>query len=93
MSPKKVRSKLSTTVSFRTYEYLTGLVESGRVKSLAEAVDEAVEEMRKNENRRRLAQATAEYYASLSTEEVAEESVLAKSMHETASKIDFNREP
>ena len=93
MPARKVRFKLSTTVSSRTYEYLTGLVESGRARSLADAVDEVVDEMRRNENRRRLAQATAEYYASVSTEEVAEESAFAKSLYDAASKIDFNREP
>ena len=93
MPARQARSKLSTTVSSRTYEYLTHLVESGQVRSLAEAVDEAVEEMRRNENRRRLARATAEYYASLPIEEVAEENSFAESLGQAASGIDFNREP
>lgn len=93
MSSKSVRAKLSTTVSAETYNYLSELVESGRVQNLAQAVDEAVEQMRKAENRRRLAQATAGYYVSLSSEEAAEESTLADSMHSAAGKINFDREP
>ena len=93
MPVRTTRSKLSTTVSRETYEYLTKLVESGRAGSLADAVDEAVEQMRKNENRRRLARATVEYYSSLSPEEFVEESSLAESLHEAARKVDFDREP
>ena len=93
MTNKSSRAKLSTTVAPETYTYLTALVESGRVRTLAEAVDEAVEHLRRSENRRRLAQATAEYYESLSPEEMAEERSLAQSMSEAAKGIDFDREP
>jgi len=62
MPTKSARAKLSTTVAPETYRYLASLVKSGRAGSLAEAVDEAVEYFRRNENRRRLARATAEYF-------------------------------
>lgn len=75
-----------------TYNYLSQLIASGRVQNLAQEADEAVEQMRKAENRRRLARATAGYYESLSAEEAAEESALADSMHSAASRINFDRE-
>ena len=90
---KSARTKLSTTVAPETYSYLAALVESGKARNLAEAVDEAVDQMRRSENRRRLARATAEYYGSLSPEEESEESALAKSMDQAAERIDFDREP
>lgn len=93
MALKSARAKLSTTVSRETYHYLNELVESGRVRNLAEAVDEVVEEMRKTENRRRLARATSEYYGSFSANEIAEESSLTDAMSSAASKVDFDREP
>ena len=93
MSARSSRTKLSTTVSPETYSYLNALVERGKVHSLAEAVDEAVAHFRRSENRLRLAQATAEYYDSLSPEETEEECSLAESMSEAASRIDFDREP
>ena len=54
-------------------------------------MDQATES--RKENRRRLALATAEYYESLSPEEIAEESLLAESMREAANRICFDREP
>jgi hypothetical protein len=56
-------------------------------------VDEAVEQMRMRENRRRLAHATTEYYESLPGDGIAEEHALAESMRIAARKVDFNREP
>jgi Arc/MetJ-type ribon-helix-helix transcriptional regulator len=93
MPARSARTKLSTTVSPETYRYLTALVERGEVRSLAEAVDEAVEHLRRSENRRRLARATAEYFDSLSPEEMEEERSIAESMSQAASRIDFDREP
>ena len=92
MASKAARAKLSTTVAPENYRYLTSLVKSGKVESLAEAVDEAVENMRRSENRRRLARATTEYFESLSSEARGEESALAESLHEAATGIDFDRE-
>jgi Arc/MetJ-type ribon-helix-helix transcriptional regulator len=86
------RSKLSTTISAENYRFLTSLVKSGKAESLAEAVDEAVENFRKSENRRRLAQATSEYFDALSPKELAEERSLAAAMHEMAKPIDFDNE-
>ncbi len=93
MSPKAARAKLSTTVAPENYRYLAALVKSGKASSLAEAVDEAVEHLRRSENRRRLARATAEYFESLSPQALAEEASLAESMRAATKGIDFDREP
>jgi len=89
---KAGRAKLSTTIAEENYRFLTTLVKSGKAESLAEAVDEVVEDFRKNENRRRLAKATSEYFDSLSSEELREERSLTASMHDMAKRIDFDRE-
>jgi len=89
---KAARSKLSTTVAAENYQFLVALVEKGKAASLAEAVDEAVEQLRRSENRRQLAKATSEYFDSLSPEELSEETSLATSLHKTAEALDFDRE-
>ncbi len=92
MATKPARAKLSTTVAPENYRYLTSLVKSGKASSLAEAVDEAIERLRRSENRRRLAKATTEYFESLSPEAVAEENSLANSLSKSAEGIDFDCE-
>jgi hypothetical protein len=93
MAVKASRAKLSTTVAPENYHYLAALVKSGKANSLAEAVDEAVEHLRRSENRRRLARATAEYFESLSPEALAEEASLVESMGMATKGIDFDRKP
>jgi len=92
MATKPARAKLSTTVAPENYRYLTSLVKSGKASSLAEAVDEAIERLRRSENRRRLAKATTEYFESLSPEAVVEENSLANSLSKSAEGIDFDSE-
>jgi hypothetical protein len=89
---KAARTKLSTTVAPENYQFLIALVEKGEAASLAEAVDEAVAQLRRSENRRRLAKATSDYFDSLSSEELVEEKSLAASMHKAAQGVDFDRE-
>jgi hypothetical protein len=86
------RAKLSTTVAVENYQFLVALVKKGAAASLAEAVDEAVEHLRRSENRRRLAKATSEYFDSLTPEELGEERSLATSLHKAAKGVDFDRE-
>jgi hypothetical protein len=93
MGTKAGRAKLSTTIAAENYKYLSALVKAGKADSLAEAVDEAVENLRRGENRRQLPRATAEYFDSLSPDALAEENSLADSLHEAAATIDFDREP
>jgi hypothetical protein len=89
---KPARAKLSTTVAAENFEYLSGLVKHGKASSLAEAVDEAIEHMRRTENRRRLARATAQYFDSLSAEALSEERSIAESLRDAATGIDFDRD-
>ena len=90
---KVARAKLSTTVAAENYRFLAGLVRTGKAASLAEAVDEAVEQFRRLENRRRLARATSDYFDSLSPEDVADEQALAESMSKATAGMDFDCEP
>jgi hypothetical protein len=90
---RQSRAKLSTTLAPENYRYLAQMVKSGKAASLAEAVDEAVESLRRIENRRRLAQATAAYFESLSDEAMAEENSLSQSLSDAAKNIDFDHEP
>lgn len=92
MRLKAARTKLSTTVSPETFRYLNALVKSGRARNLAEALDTAIGNVRRAENRRRLAKATAEYYESLSPTELASENALSQAMSAASSKVDFDHE-
>jgi hypothetical protein len=70
------RKKISTTISPEGYAFLRGLIRSGKAQNLAQAVDLTVEEVRALENRRKLAQATADYFNNLTDEEIQEENEL-----------------
>jgi Arc/MetJ-type ribon-helix-helix transcriptional regulator len=89
---KAARAKISTTVAPENYRFLTALVKEGKARNLAEAVDEAVENLRRTQNRRRLAQATSAYFDALTSEELAEEEAIATSLHKAAKKINFDNE-
>jgi Arc/MetJ-type ribon-helix-helix transcriptional regulator len=87
-----VRPKISTTVARENYEFLQKLVASGRVANLSEGVNAAIEHLRRIENRRRLAAATARYFGEMSPDEMAEENALAREVAGMGSEIDFDRE-
>ncbi len=93
MTAKSVRAKLSTTVAPENYQYLTAMVSSGQASSVAEAVDRVVTRVRRIENRRRLEQATAAYFKSLSPQAVAEENEMASNLAAAVKGMDFDREP
>jgi hypothetical protein len=84
------RHKLSTTISPSSYAYLEHMVESGAARSLAEAVDLAVETRRQVENRRHLERDTAAYFANLSPEGAREEISLADALSGAAGQVDFD---
>ena len=86
------RRKLSTTVAPETQEYLQRLMLAGHAASMAEAVDRAVSVARHFENRAKLEEATAAYYASLSPEALREEQQLENAVAHTASTVDFDAE-
>jgi hypothetical protein len=87
------RAKLSTTVAAENFTFLETLVNSGRTDSIAEAVDLAVGRLRREENRKRLERATAEYFASLTPEAQTEEDALAHQLHTSAGGVNVDLEP
>jgi hypothetical protein len=87
------RMKLSTTVAAENFTFLESMVSAGRTDSIAEAVDLAIERLRRVENRARLEAATTAYFAGLSPEAEAEETVLAGLLHVSAGSVDFDLEP
>jgi hypothetical protein len=86
------REKLSTTVSPETHEFLLNMVKKGEVATLAEAIDALVARIRRLENRRRLAAATAAYFEQLDAAGEQEEHEMAARLSSAASKIDFDSE-
>jgi hypothetical protein len=89
---KRVRAKLSTTVSLQTYQYLERKVKSGEAESIAEALDESIYRVRRIENRERLAKVTEAYFNQLSPAAIAEESELARDVASLSDGIDFDDE-
>lgn len=85
---RETRSKISTTIAPETMEFLERKVKLGEASSIAEALDAAIAALRRLENRRRLAKATAEYFAGVG----AEENALGAEMASAASGVDFNEE-
>lgn len=91
-APKLARAKLSTTVSPQNYQYLERKVKSGEAESIAEALDESIDRVRRIENRERLAKATEAYFNQLSPRATAEESELASDVASLSDGIDFDDE-
>lgn len=91
-SPKMAREKLSTTVSPESHEFLLNMVKKGEAATLAEAIDMLVARVRRLENRRRLAAATAAYFDQLDPAATHEEQEMAAGLSSAASKIDFDSE-
>ena len=83
------RKKISTTISPEGYAFLRGLIRSGKAQNLAQAVDLTVEEVRALENRRKLAQATADYFNNLTDDEIQEENELGAAIS-ASSAIDID---
>ena len=86
------RSKLSTTVSPETLEFLEHKVATGEAASLAEAVDLVIRTVRQLENRQRLAAATARYFDELEPRAAAEENAIARDLASATKAIDFDQE-
>jgi hypothetical protein len=91
-SPKMAREKLSTTVSAETHDFLQQMVNRGEAATLAEALDAVVGRIRRLENRRRLAAATAQYFQDLAPEVAGEERSLTEDLSKVASAIDYDEE-
>jgi len=85
------RQKISTTISASALLYLEESIQGGQARTLAEAIDLAIERLLVYENRERLANDTAAYFANLTDEEAAEEQRLEAALSNSAGGIDFDQ--
>lgn len=76
------RKRISATISADNHAYLCTAVRSGRAKSIAEALDSALEAVQRVENRERSERATAAYYDGLLA--LKEENELAEAVSRSA---------
>jgi len=91
-SPARLnRQKISTTISASALSYLEESIQRGQARTLAEAIDLAIERLLVYENRERLANDTAAYFANLTDEEAAEEQRLEAALSNSAGRIDFDQ--
>jgi hypothetical protein len=84
------RQKISTTISPVTLAYLEKLIDDGKARTLADAIDLAIEQLLVYENRERLANDTAAYFDNMTEEEAAEEQKLEAALSQSASGINFD---
>jgi hypothetical protein len=91
-TPRTARQKLSTTVSSESYEFLREMVNQGRAATIAEAPDIAVSVVRRIDNRRSLAAATARYFGQMDAKAATEERSLAGDLVAASGKIYFDDE-
>src|SRR6184192_1739328 len=75
------RQKISTTISSDTLSFLEDSIKRGEARTLAEAIDLAVRQLLVYQNRERLANDTAAYFANMTDEEAAEERRLEATLH------------
>ncbi len=92
-SVRLTRQKISTTISSATLSYLEQLIQKGEARTLAQAIDLAVQQLLVYENRERLANDTAAYFEQLSPEAAEEESKLGAALAGSVQGTDFDREP
>jgi len=89
-SARLTRHKISTTVSSSTLAYLEQLIRDGQARTLADAIELAVERLLVYENRERLANDTAAYFENMTEEEAAEEQKLEAALSQSAAGINFD---
>ena len=87
------RQKISTTISPKTLGYLERLIKNRHASTLADAIDLVVEQLMMYENRERLAEATAAYFADMPAEGADEEHRLGAALAQSARGLDVDREP
>lgn len=92
MPARRHRQKISTTIAPENEAFLQSLIKRGKASSLADAIDHAVTVARRAEHRKKLEEATAAYYASLSGHALKEEQELERAVGYTASQVDFDGE-
>lgn len=89
--PRLARQKISTTISPDTLAYLDELIRKGEARTLAEALDRAVERLLVFENRERLANDTAAYFSGMTEEEATEEQRLEAVLSQASAGIDLDQ--
>ena len=92
MPTRTRRQKISTTIAPENEAFLRSLIKRGKASNLGDAVDRAVTFARKAEARRKLEEATAAYYASLSDAALKEEQQLERAVGYTALQVDLDGE-
>lgn len=85
------RQKISTTISPTAFAYFEHMIKNGEAQNLAEAIDFAIQRLLVFENRERLENDTAAYFANLTEEEDAEEKALEQALSQSAAGIDIDR--
>jgi hypothetical protein len=85
------RQKISTTISSTALAYFEERIKRGEARNLAEAIDLAVQQLLIHENRERLANDTAAYFANMTEEEAAEERRLEAALSQSAAGIDLDQ--
>lgn len=84
------RQKISTTISPTSLAYLEKLIDEDKARTLADAIDRAIEQLLVYENRERLANDTAAYFDNMSEEDAAEEQKLEAALAQSATGINFD---
>jgi len=85
------RQKISTTISSAALSFFEKRIKNGEARNLAEAIDLAVQQLLVYENRQRLANDTAAYFANMTAEEAAEEHRLEAALSESATGINLDQ--
>lgn len=84
------RQKISTTISPTALAYLERLIKKGEVQNLAEAIDLAIDRLLAFENRERLENDTAAYFANLTEKEADDERSLEAALSQSAAEMDVD---
>jgi len=92
MPVRNRRPKISTTIAPENRDFLNSLIRRGKAANLSEAVDRSITFARRAESRKKLADATAAYYASLSGDALKKEQELEAAIGYEASQVDFDAE-
>lgn len=87
---RQKRIKISTTIAPEGYALLERMITSGRAENLAAAIDLALDEIGREENRARLERAASEYFENRTAEELAEDAAFESALGKTAAHVNFD---
>jgi hypothetical protein len=85
------RKKLSTTIGANNYAYLRRMVKAGKAESVGQAVDKAVEIVRRIDSRATLERETAAYFKGLTPTAAAAEADLENALSAATQEMDFDQ--